>query len=403
MPQKIYSVSEVTRDIKNLLEDNFASVWISGEISNLKAAASGHIYFTLKDSQAQIAAVLFRGSATRLKFALEDGLEVIVHGRISVYDQRGQHQIIIDHAEPKGMGALTLAFEQLKKRLSEEGLFDEKHKKLIPYLPRCVGVITSSKGAALHDMVTVLTRRFPNIEILINPVKVQGEGAAEEIAQAIAEMNQLKEADVLIVGRGGGSLEDLWAFNEEVVVRTIFASEIPVISAVGHETDFTLCDLVADLRAPTPSAAAELAVPEKKDLLETVTMHREGLAYAISQQIKSLRDMVAALKRHLKDPKTLLEELKIRIDDLAERLVLAQRNFLSEKRHVYREIIRGLELLSPLAVLTKGYSLVFKEGSPHPIQSASQVKADDLLTVRLNQGSLAVQVISPLSPFEKGG
>jgi len=412
--RKIYTVSEVTRDIRGLLEDNFPTLWLSGEISNFKAAASGHMYFTLKDAGAQMSGVMFRGSSNNLKFDLEDGLEVIVHGRITLYEPRGQYQIIVDHAEPKGLGALQLAFEQLKKKLTTEGLFKDEFKKEIPYLPKKVGIITSSKGAALHDMVTILTRRFPNIEILINPVRVQGDGAAEEVAQAISEMNERSDIDVLLVGRGGGSLEDLWAFNEEVVVRAVFESAIPIISAVGHETDFTLSDLVADLRAPTPSAAAELAVPEKGELVYTLQQHSAGLTYATRQFLKSFREKINFLKRQIKDPRRVLEDWKIRIDDFRGRITQGVRQSLLTKRHHLKELVlslpnpqqklrelkihlqglsRNLESLSPRAPLKRGYSITFKEGSSKPLRSAFDAKPSELLNIQLHEGSLKVKVV----------
>lgn len=371
--RRIFTVSEVTKDLRQLLEDNFPSLWISGEISNFKAAASGHFYFTLKDEDSQLTAVMFKGHNQLLKFQLEDGLEIIVHGRITVYEPRGQYQIIIDYAEPKGLGALQLAFEQLKKKLEIEGLFDKEYKKPIPYLPRKVGIVTSPKGAVLHDIQTVLTRRFPNIEILINPVKVQGDEAAEEIAEAIDEMNRRSDVDVLIVGRGGGSLEDLWSFNEEIVVRSIFNSQIPVISAVGHETDYTLSDLAADLRAPTPSAAAELAVPRKEDLVALIDEHYSGLKYAIGQYISTIRD---------------------KISFVSSRLVDTEKQLIKDKQHDYREVFLRLKALSPLDLLKRGYSIVFKEGCLKPVRSAREVEEDDQLDIKLHDGQLKVKVVS---------
>ncbi|HEX5036795.1 MAG TPA: exodeoxyribonuclease VII large subunit, partial [bacterium] len=246
---KIYSISEITRQIKGQLEDNFSEVWIEGEISNFKPATSGHFYMSLKDDQAQIRAVMFRGSNSGLKFRPENGLQVLAYGRVTVYEPRGEYQIIVEHLEPKGAGALQLAFEQLKKKLEAEGLFAAERKRPIPYLPRRIGIVTSPTGAVIRDMIHVLSRRYPNVQILIHPVAVQGTGAAAEIAAAVRAMSVRGDLDVLIVARGGGSMEDLWAFNEEVVARAIAESLLPVISAVGHETDFTIADFVADLRA----------------------------------------------------------------------------------------------------------------------------------------------------------
>ncbi|MBI2339505.1 MAG: exodeoxyribonuclease VII large subunit [Deltaproteobacteria bacterium] len=391
--RKIYTVSEVTRDIRGLLEDNFPTIWLSGEISNFRTPSSGHFYFTLKDESAQIAAVMFRGNNHSLKFSLKDGLGVIVHGRVTVYEPRGQYQIVVDSAEPKGLGALQLAFEQLKEKLAGEGLFDEKHKKPIPLLPRKVGIITSSQGAALHDMVTILTRRFPNLSILINPVRVQGDGATKEIAQAIAEMNARSDVDVLIVGRGGGSLEDLWAFNEEIVVRAVFASDIPIISAVGHETDFSLSDLAADLRAPTPSAAAELAAPEKEELLTTLSQHRSSLKFAVGQFLKGLAGQIAFLRRQIKDPRRVLEDWKMRVDDMSSRALQAQKRNLKELRLRIEGLRRHFESLSPHAPLKRGYSIVFKEGQKIPLRSPAGVIRGELLEIRLGEGSLRAKVV----------
>lgn len=390
--RKIYRVSEVTKDIRTLLEDNFASIWITGEVSNFKRAVSGHCYFTLKDESSNLAAVMFRQQSQRLKFAIEDGMEIIVHGRISVFESRGQYQIIVDAAEPKGIGALQLAFEQLKKKLAVEGLFDPAHKKLLPFLPQKIGLVTSSKGAAVHDMVTVLTRRFPNIHILIYPVKVQGEGSAVEIARAIVELNTDPGIDLLIVGRGGGSLEDLWAFNEEVVVRAIFNSALPIISAVGHETDFTLADFVADVRAPTPSVAAELAVPVMDELLQTIAAQRSGLHFATRQRLQSLREKIGFYKKSIKSPRQILEDWVLRVDEQADRLNLFAKRLFVEKKLALKGLRKTLLALSPFALLQRGYSVVTREGSLQPIRSVDEVKTGENLSVRLHEGMLKVKV-----------
>src|SRR3990170_6260873 len=266
MQTHILTVTQLTIRVKDLLEGTFPDVWVVGEISNLSAPRSGHIYFTLKDEQSQIRAVLFRSSQRFLKFTLQHGLQVICRGRVGVYEPRGEYQLVLEYIEPKGVGALQQAFEELKARLAKEGLFDLDRKKPLPLLPRRIGIITSPTGAAIRDMLRVIRRRHPKMEILIYPVVVQGAAAAPEIVEAIRYFNQEKNADVLIVGRGGGSLEDLWAFNEESVARAVYGSAIPVISAVGHETDYTISDFVADLRAPTPSAAAEMVVKNKEDI-----------------------------------------------------------------------------------------------------------------------------------------
>ena len=393
--RKVFTVSEVTRDIRGLLEDSFSSVWISGEISNCKVAASGHIYFTLKDETAQLSAVMFKGFSQKLLFQLENGLEVIVHGRISVYELRGQFQIIVDYAEPKGLGALQLAFDQLKKKLEVEGLFDQSRKRPIPFFPSKVGIITSSKGAVLHDIKNVIGRRFSNMDLVVYPVLVQGEGAKEEIVTAIEWMNTRDDIDVLIVGRGGGSMEDLWAFNEECVVRAIFNSRIPVISAVGHETDFTLADFVADLRAPTPSAAAELAVPEKEGLFLNVQQAKSSLIFAMGQILKIHEEKTNFLKKQLKDPVRLLEDYRLKLDDLQGHLKLLVDHLLVIKGHHLREIELKLDALSPLAPLRRGYGLVFSE-SGSMIKSVSQAKQDDELRVKLFDGELIARVLPPL-------
>src|SRR5579863_5086030 len=266
--RKIFRVSELSREIRNRLERDFPDLWVTGEISNLRSAPSGHYYFTLKDQNAQLRAVCFRGQARYLKFKPEDGLSVIARGQLTIYEARGEYQLVVEFLEPAGLGALQLAFEQLKANLAGEGLFEAARKKPLPVLPRTIGVVTSPTGAVIRDILRVLKRRFRNMNVLLYPVKVQGEGAAKEISEGIEYFNRHTLVDVMIVARGGGSLEDLWAFNEEVVARAIASSKIPVISAVGHETDFTIADFVADLRAPTPSAAAELVIQAKSELLQ---------------------------------------------------------------------------------------------------------------------------------------
>lgn len=319
----VLSVSEVTSVLKKNIEETFPNVWIRGELSNYKTYASGHSYFTLKDEETQISGALFRGYKKYLKFEPEDGMSVIIHGKITVFEQRGQYQLIVDYIEPDGIGALQLAFEQLKEKLNKEGLFDAKHKKKLPFLPKTIGVVTSLHGAAVHDICTVLKRRFPKIEILIYPVKVQGEGAAEEISSAIDYFSQNQNADALIVGRGGGSLEDLWAFNEEIVARSIAECTIPVISAVGHETDFTICDFVADIRAATPSAAAEICVPEYKALEEKLSQSRKSLILSWVKYFRENQQQIELFKRRIPSPKTMWEMAQFKLGDLENRLYQA--------------------------------------------------------------------------------
>ena len=284
--EKLFTVSEITRKIRTSLEHDFSNISIVGEISNIRRPSSGHVYLTLKDENAQIQAVVFRNTASKIKFELKDGMEIISYGSITVYEPRGQYQIIIDQIEPKGIGALQLAFQQLKEKLEKEGLFDVSRKKPIPFIPQKIGIVTSPTGAAIKDILNIIERRFANVEILLYPVKVQGDGAAEEIAEAIVELNKLPDIDVIIAGRGGGSLEDLWAFNEEVVARSIYNSTIPVISAVGHEIDITIADLVADIRALTPSEAGELVVPQKDLLLNILEKCKSRLFQSLTNKLK---------------------------------------------------------------------------------------------------------------------
>jgi exodeoxyribonuclease VII large subunit len=337
---RVYTVSELTRTVRGVLETEFDSVWVEGEISNLRIPASKHAYFVLKDEKSQVRCVMFRNARAKLKYEPEDGDQVILFGRFTVYDARGEYQIIVETLEPVGLGALQKAFEQLKEKLSQEGLFDEERKKPIPEFPWKVGVITSATGAAVRDILNVIRRRNPKVSVLINPVKVQGEGSAEEIATAIEEMNRLEDVDVLIVGRGGGSIEDLWAFNEEVVARAIAASKIPVVSAVGHEIDFTIADFVADLRAPTPSAAAELTVPVLQDIVGQLTYLTRQSFVLTQRPIADLKTHLRRLidRRFFRDPLNILAPTAQRVDDLNLRLVrgLSQGVSLQKQRLINR-------------------------------------------------------------------
>ena len=295
--RKIYSVFEITSEIKKTL-DRFGIIWIQGELSNFKRHSSGHMYFALKDDRAQLKAAFFRNSNLYLKFRPEDGLEVLVRGRISVYEPRGDYQVIVEYMEPVGLGSLQLAFDQLKEKLRKEGLFDEGHKKPLPLLPRKIGIVTSPTGAAIRDMLRILARRNASLHILIYPARVQGDGSAQEIAEGVRYLNTRRDIDVIIVGRGGGSIEDLWAFNEEIVARAVFESRIPVISAVGHEVDFTISDFVADLRAPTPSAAAEMVSGAREDLMATVQSLAGRLVQAARLGIETRRLALERLARN---------------------------------------------------------------------------------------------------------
>jgi len=340
---RVYSVTELTRTVKGILETEFDAIWVEGEISNLRVPASNHAYFVLKDEKSQVRCVMFKGSRSKLKYQSQDGDHVIIFGRVTVYDARGEYQIIVETMEPVGLGALQKAFDQLKEKLAKEGLFDADRKKPIPEFPWKVGVITSSTGAAVRDILNIIRRRNPKVSVLIYPVKVQGEGSAEQIAQAIHEMNRVKDVDVLIVGRGGGSIEDLWAFNEEVVARAIAASEIPVVSAVGHEIDFTIADFVADLRAPTPSAAAELTVPVLDDIVGQLATMTRQLLVAVKRPIENQRLHLNRLvdRRFFRDPQHILAPLQQRVDDLNLRLVRGLNQGVGlQKQHLENRVAR---------------------------------------------------------------
>ncbi|MCB1214409.1 MAG: exodeoxyribonuclease VII large subunit [Deltaproteobacteria bacterium] len=389
----IFKVSELCQAIQTNLESDFAWVQVLGEISNFKAYPSGHFYFSLKDENAQIAAVMFKGANRILKFKPEDGLEVVLQGRLTLYEVRGQLQIVVESMEPKGLGALQLAFEQLKEKLSQEGLFETKYKKALPFFPKIIGLVTSEKGAALRDLLQVLKRRHPRLEILLTPCLVQGEDAPQSIAQAIALQNQYGKADLLIVGRGGGSLEDLMPFNSEIVARTIFASQIPIISAVGHETDFSIADFVADLRAPTPSAAAELAVPVLSDLEEKIFLLKRHLKQNITARLEQGRLQIKFLKEQLKSPKRFLEERAQRLSELEVKLEENLEVLLKSKRDTLNYLETKLDLLSPLNTLKRGYAVVQKKDSKTLVQKSSQVKAKDQVLIRVAQGSFEAQVL----------
>ncbi|MBT4290612.1 MAG: exodeoxyribonuclease VII large subunit [Deltaproteobacteria bacterium] len=425
------TISELTEQIKDYFELEFERVYLQGEVSNLAFPRSGHVYFNLKDPFAQISAVMFKSTAQRIKFDLESGLEVLAKGRITVYKPRGQYQLIIDSIEPLGTGALQLAFEQLKQKLHLEGLFDAEHKQALPVLPCGIGIVTSPTGAAIRDILNVLKRRFPNIPVLINPVAVQGENASREIAKAIRQL-QKEAIDLIIVARGGGSIEDLWAFNEEVVAKAIFKSKIPIISAVGHETDFTISDFVADLRAPTPSAAAELAVPLKSDLEELVQNYRDRLQYLMVQGIRGYQERLKFFKKRLRSPEWVIQSHTMKVDDLSTRLerivksqISEQRSFLGmidqrlqfkspnnlivliknqvndllkrlefntktlleKKKTKFNELSHVLNSLSPLSILDRGYSVAMDE-SQQTISSVKQVELDSTIFIKLSDGTI---------------
>ena len=388
----VLTVSDITRQIKQSLETSFPRIWIQGEISNFKQHTSGHLYFTLKDEGAQLSAVMWRSRVANLTLVPEDGMKVIARGSITVYPPRGNYQIDCDQIQPVGIGELQLAFERLKKKLAAEGLFDPGQKKPIPEYPEHIGIVTSQTGAALQDIRSVLLRRFPSVEVILAPVRVQGIGAAEEIAAAINDINRYGKVDVMIVGRGGGSLEDLWAFNEEVVARAIYDSRIPVISAVGHEIDFSIADFVADLRAPTPSAAAELVVKDRSELIEVLrnmwyTIHR-----SVEDRVSSLRDSVAGFVTSyaFNRPKDLLRESSQRVDELERGLLVASSHLLQLAERNQRALGQRLESLSPKSVLMRGYTIVRKEGEI--VVSSDDLDKGDVATLQFHDGTVTTRV-----------
>ncbi len=433
----IYTVSELTAKVKVLLEDAYPFIWICGEISNLRIPGSGHFYFTLKDETAQINAVMFRGQNRNLKFMPEDGMGVAGIGRISVYEPRGTYQIILEYLEPEGVGAIQLAFEQLKERLAAEGLFDEKHKKPLPFLPGKISIITSPTGAVIQDILNIVNRRFPNIPIEIIPVKVQGEGSEREIVSGLETLTARSDSDVVILARGGGSLEDFHAFNSEAVARAVFASKIPIISAVGHETDFSISDFVADFRAPTPSAAAELVVPLKSDLIKKTAELTSHLTVRFSRYLDNLQALVKQITRRLGDPNKRIEDLRLRTDDLLSRLTrtvkaniiqqqerfewrldrlsshnplsytkkldekLNQLNnkllnylriYLLKKELLLRELDAKITALSPDAILDRGYSITRTIPDAVIVRNPQQVEMGQDLEVVVSKGSLICNV-----------
>ena len=399
-PQKpaepqVLSVWQLTAQIKDLLEVSFGSVWVAGEISNLARPQSGHCYLTLKDDQAQIRCAMWRNVAARVRFDLHDGLEVVCRGRIDVYGPRGTYQLIIESIEPKGMGALELALRQLREKLAREGLFDPRRKRPLPPFVRRIAVVTSPTGAAIHDFLQVLGRRWRGADVIVVPTRVQGEGAAAEIAAAIATANGLPLAiDCLVVTRGGGSLEDLWAFNEEAVVRAIHASRIPVISAIGHEIDVTLADLVADVRALTPSEAAELVAPAAEDLLARFRQTEKRLSAALRWRLaaaKSRLDAVAA-HRAFRRPLERIEDLALRLDELDARANRALRQRLLLARTQVQQQAARLESLSPLGVLSRGYSLTQRAADGRIVRDAAELNPGDKIVTRFGKGSAASRV-----------
>ncbi len=435
--QHVFTVSELNRKIKQLLEDSLPFIWISGEISNLRIPSSGHCYFTLKDESAQIGAVLFRAQAASLKFKPDNGLSIIGLGRIGVYEPRGAYQVILEYLEPKGIGSLQIAFEKLKQQLADEGLFDDVHKSALPFLPSKVSVITSPTGAAVRDFVKIAQGRFAHLPLEIVPVRVQGDRAAEEIIAAIRLVNRIASSDVIVLARGGGSIEDLWTFNDEALARTIFQSRIPIVSAVGHETDFTIADFVADLRAPTPSAAAEMVIPSYGDLTSMLLELKQKLYKNSIYILKDKNKRVVSLSERIVHPRRRLQDMQIRLDDNAQRLrtqitnrlarcreqtafhqrlllrtspvgtletlkarleALDQRSRQRMNRHIEESRTRltgdasMLAALNPLAILERGYSITRTVPDRRIVRDAETVKSDQSLEVLLGRGRLSVTV-----------
>lgn len=391
MMEKIYSVSDINRLLKGLLDSvpDLQAVQVTGEISNFKRYPSGHCYFTLKDGASALKCVMFAGRARYLRFQPVNGNKVVASGQISVYERDGVYQLYVSALSPQGVGALLEAYEKLKAKLAAEGLFDQARKKPLPLLPRRVGIVTSSAGAAVHDVITVSRRRDPGVKLYLYPVKVQGEGAAEEIAAAIRFFNEVHPVDVLIVGRGGGSIEDLWAFNEEPVVRAVAASEIPVVSAVGHETDFTLCDFAADRRAATPSQAAEIVAPDieaYRNGIEALVAHgRDVLEKRISEERRRLSSIEGSwVFRH---PERLLADRAQRLDQATQKLAQGIEAQQKEKSQQFSLLAAKLDALSPLAVLVRGYSITQKQDSS-VVKSVDAVVKGEPITTRLSDGTV---------------
>lgn len=429
----VLTVTELTRLVRDRLEGEFLDVWIEGEVSNLRMPGSGHVYCTLKDEQCQLRAVLFRGTAQRLRFELEEGLAVTARGRVTVYEPRGEYQMILEYVEPKGLGALQFAFEQLKERLSREGLFDDSRKRPLPDFPWTVGVVTSLSGAALRDILSVLHRRCPTLNVLIAPVAVQGNHAAEQIAAAVTELSRHRKVDVMIVGRGGGPWEDLWCFNDERVVRAVAASRVPVVSAVGHETDVTLVDFAADYRAPTPSAAAEAVSPVLDDIvarlgqawtrargamltrcslqdrrLESALRGLASVRLSVQQQLQRVDEastaLIAGLQRRIvqaqrgvllrqrelttQSPLVSLKQSLVLVPQLLKRLEQVMRTEVGRRLQLLHRRMTALETLSPLAILGRGYSIVRRMPDGQVLRNAADVDPGTLVEARLAVGRM---------------
>lgn len=400
--EKVYSVSDINNYIKQLISCDgiLSDISIRGEISNFKHHYTGHLYFTIKDQNSVLKCVMFKSNAFLLRFEPQNGEKVIVSGNISVFERDGQYQLYANDIQPDGVGALHLAYEQLKNKLQLEGLFDNEIKKKIPILPKCVGVVTSSTGSVIRDIINVTYRRYSKMKILLYPVAVQGAQAAGQIATAIKKLNELNQVDVIIVARGGGSLEELWAFNEEIVARSIFASNIPIISAVGHETDFTICDFVSDMRAPTPSAAAELAVPDIEVLQYKLQSYNIRMKKSLVNKLESCRTQLQKIQTRnvFRQPYDRINQYRLRLDNDFKHLFKSNEMILKDKKSEFQMLAGKLDALSPLKVLNRGYSVV-KDSEGKIISQLSQVNVGDNVEIDLKDGSIACNVVS----MKRGG
>ena len=433
----VFSVSRLNREVRDILEGSFPLIWIEGELSNVARPASGHIYFSLKDDAAQISCAMFRNRNQLLRFTPENGMQVLARAKVSVFEARGNYQLIIEHMEEAGDGALLRAFEALKKKLSDEGLFAEQYKKSLPELPRQIGVITSPTGAAIRDILTVLKRRFPAVPVIIYPVAVQGEGAKEQIAKALKTAAARQECDVLVLARGGGSIEDLWAFNEEIVARAIFDCDIPIVSAVGHEIDFTIADFVADVRAATPSMAAELIVPDQQEWSQSLRYWQTRLYSHVQKELKHRQQQTEWLSKRLRHPGRILQDMAQRLDEqeqrirnalesrlrhmkarlselnahlnrytpvykiremrqqchhLGQRLYNSQFHLIANKKKETAMLARALDTVSPLATLDRGYAIVTRLPERKLVHNASEIKPGDQIETRLGKGMIVSTV-----------
>lgn len=392
--RSVLSVKELTQQIKDGLEKKFPDVWVEGEISNFKSHSSGHLYFSLKDDSAQLQCAMFRFANRKIKFRPEDGLQVFAHGKVSVYARRGDYQLIVDTMEPRGKGSLQLAFEQLKEKLEKEGLFSPELKKPLPMLPERIGIVTSPTGAAVRDIINVIERRFSSVHLIINPVRVQGKGAAEEISRAIKEFDELVPVDVIIAARGGGSIEDLWAFNEETVARSIFECKTPVISAVGHEIDYTIADFAADIRASTPSAAAEIVTAEKEKLRDAVISSRDKISRVLEQKISVLKERINYFQkgygfRRVEDR---ISQFTQQTDEIKSSLISEISDMLESRQKTLESHKGRLRALGPGAVLKRGYSITLSLPGEKIVSRAGDVSEGSRIKIILARGELEAEV-----------